>query len=123
MPHPKKRPSKGRKLRRRAHHALKAKQLVACASCGASILSHRACGVCGSYKGRTVVKGLAAKTAKRAEKRATRERADAEEHEHDHDHDHADDEKDSKKISKVKPSTGNPSKNKPKEQSGKNLEK
>lgn len=122
MPHPKKRPSKGRKLRRRAHHALKPKQTVVCTSCDAPVLPHRACSVCGSYKGRTVVKGLAAKSAKRAEKKANRDRA-AQEEEHDHEHDHKETPEETKKASKVLPSTGNPGKNKPKEQSGKNLEK
>ena len=57
---------------RRSHHALKEHSLQKC-ECGAMRLSHRACPVCGRYRGRVVV-DLATKAAARA---ARRQKADA----------------------------------------------
>jgi large subunit ribosomal protein L32 len=54
-PHPKRKLSKGRRDRRRAHDALEAANLVACSSCGAMILPHTVCPQCGFYKGREVI--------------------------------------------------------------------
>jgi large subunit ribosomal protein L32 len=54
-PLPKQRISRGRKNRRRAHHALKPKQLVQCSNCGEKRLPHRVCSHCGYYRGREVV--------------------------------------------------------------------
>ena len=45
--------SKGRKRRRRAHHALKAPNLVSCPRCQAARLAHTVCAKCG-YAGRKV---------------------------------------------------------------------
>ncbi len=56
---------------RRSHHALKAQKLAIC-ECGAARVSHRACVVCGRYRGRVVV-DLAAQTAAKAAKRAKKE--------------------------------------------------
>ena len=50
----------------RSHHALKAQGLNTC-ECGAPRVSHRACPVCGRYKGRVVL-DLAGKAAARAAK-------------------------------------------------------
>lgn len=52
---PKQRTSSARRDRRRAHDALKAKQLVQCTNCGEMRLAHRVCPNCGHYKGREVV--------------------------------------------------------------------
>lgn len=54
-PLPKRKVSKGRRDRRRAHDALKARNLVACPNCGEMRLPHHVCPSCGYYKGREVV--------------------------------------------------------------------
>lgn len=54
-PLPKRKVSKGRRDRRRAHHALKPPQLVECPQCHNQHLAHRACPECGKYRGRTVI--------------------------------------------------------------------
>lgn len=54
-PLPKRKISKGRRDRRRAHDALKARNLVACPNCGDMRLPHHVCPSCGYYKGREVV--------------------------------------------------------------------
>lgn len=54
-PLPKVRISKGRRDRRRAHHALKRRNLVACSNCGHLRLPHRVCPTCGYYQGREIV--------------------------------------------------------------------
>ncbi len=53
---------------RRSHHALKSMGLITC-ECGAKRVSHRACPVCGRYKGRIVI-DLAGKAQARATKKA-----------------------------------------------------
>jgi len=52
---PKQRTSSARRDRRRAHDALKAKNLTQCTNCGEMRLPHRVCPNCGHYKGREVV--------------------------------------------------------------------
>jgi large subunit ribosomal protein L32 len=54
-PQPKRKLSKGRRDRRRAHDAVTAPSLIACTNCGSMILSHKVCPNCGFYKGREVV--------------------------------------------------------------------
>jgi large subunit ribosomal protein L32 len=54
-PLPKRKISKGRRDRRRAHDALKARNLVVCNNCGESRLPHTVCPNCGFYKGREVI--------------------------------------------------------------------
>ena len=54
-PHPKRKHSKGRRDRRRAHDALEETVLVACTNCGTMIQPHIVCPNCGHYKGREVV--------------------------------------------------------------------
>lgn len=54
-PHPKRKHSKGRRNRRRAHDSLTKPQLVACANCGEMQLPHVVCPHCGHYDGREVV--------------------------------------------------------------------
>lgn len=52
---PKRKISKSRRNRRRAHDSLSLKHLVICESCGDYHIAHRVCPKCGSYKGETVV--------------------------------------------------------------------
>jgi large subunit ribosomal protein L32 len=54
-PQPKRKHSKGRRDRRRAHDALTARNLVSCSNCGSMRLPHTVCPNCGHYQGREVV--------------------------------------------------------------------
>ncbi|MCB9134338.1 MAG: 50S ribosomal protein L32 [Anaerolineales bacterium] len=54
-PLPKRKLSKGRRDRRRAHDALKARNLVQCSNCGQMRLPHRVCPNCGYYQNREVI--------------------------------------------------------------------
>jgi large subunit ribosomal protein L32 len=54
-PHPKRKLSKGRRDRRRAHDALEPVGLVACSNCGTMIPPHIVCPNCGFYQGREVI--------------------------------------------------------------------
>jgi len=54
-PQPKRKISKARRDRRRAHDALKTSNLVACTNCGEMALPHTVCPSCGFYKGREVI--------------------------------------------------------------------
>jgi large subunit ribosomal protein L32 len=54
-PLPKRKISKGRRNRRRAHDAIGAPNLVQCPNCKALRLPHRVCPACGYYRGRMVV--------------------------------------------------------------------
>jgi len=56
MPNPKRRHSKARTGKRRAHDALRAPQTVTCENCQEPKLPHRVCPKCGHYKGREVVR-------------------------------------------------------------------
>ncbi len=55
VPQPKRKLSKGRRDRRRAHDALTSPSLVQCAHCGEMIPSHTVCPLCGYYQGREVL--------------------------------------------------------------------
>jgi len=55
MPNPKRRHSKSRSRKRRAHDALKKTGLIACPNCGNNKLPHRVCASCGFYGGRIVI--------------------------------------------------------------------
>jgi large subunit ribosomal protein L32 len=57
MPNPKRKHSKARRDRRRAHDALARPAVSQCPSCGEVKLPHRACPSCGEYRGREVVQG------------------------------------------------------------------
>jgi large subunit ribosomal protein L32 len=54
-PLPKRKVSKSRRNRRRAHDALTRNHLVACESCGEYKVAHHVCKQCGSYKGETII--------------------------------------------------------------------
>ncbi|MBM9535757.1 50S ribosomal protein L32 [Desulfobulbus alkaliphilus] len=52
---PKRRHSRSRTRQRRAHDALRAPDIGNCPECGEPKMSHRLCGGCGMYRGRSVV--------------------------------------------------------------------
>jgi large subunit ribosomal protein L32 len=54
-PLPKRKVSKGRRNRRRAHDALVPRTLVQCTNCGEIRRPHHVCPHCGYYKGREVI--------------------------------------------------------------------
>jgi large subunit ribosomal protein L32 len=54
-PLPKRKLSKGRRDRRRAHDALSRVSLIVCPQCRRPRLPHHVCPSCGSYRGREVV--------------------------------------------------------------------
>ncbi|MBM3187829.1 MAG: 50S ribosomal protein L32 [Chloroflexi bacterium] len=54
-PLPKRKHSKGRTHRRRAHDALKRINLVECPSCHSMRLPHTVCKSCGNYRGQAVI--------------------------------------------------------------------
>jgi large subunit ribosomal protein L32 len=54
-PLPKRKLSKGRRGRRRAHDALSQKTLTVCSNCGEMRLPHSVCPKCGFYKGREII--------------------------------------------------------------------
>jgi len=55
VPLPKRKLSKGRRDRRRAHDALKTINLVQCSNCGEMRLPHTVCDSCGYYQGREII--------------------------------------------------------------------
>ena len=54
-PQPKRKISPGRRDRRRAHDALRSRNLVQCSNCGEMRLPHTVCNSCGYYQGREVI--------------------------------------------------------------------
>ncbi|NQW17522.1 MAG: 50S ribosomal protein L32 [Chloroflexi bacterium] len=54
-PLPKKKHSRARKGGRAAHHFISAPGTSTCSHCSSVKLPHRACHVCGTYKGREVI--------------------------------------------------------------------
>lgn len=52
MPVPKRRTSKSKRNKRRAHDALTPVNPIACPQCGEPALPHRVCAHCGTYRGR-----------------------------------------------------------------------
>ncbi|HAE85347.1 MAG TPA: 50S ribosomal protein L32 [Anaerolineaceae bacterium] len=54
-PLPKRKSTSGRRDRRRAHDALKARNSVDCPNCGEPRLPHHVCPNCGYYQGREVL--------------------------------------------------------------------
>jgi len=57
---PKRRISKSRRNRRRAHDSLQTFHLVECPDCGKMKRSHRVCLDCGKYNGRQILPALEA---------------------------------------------------------------
>ncbi|HYM10394.1 MAG TPA: 50S ribosomal protein L32 [Bryobacterales bacterium] len=55
MPNPKRRHSKARTSKRRAHDALRRTQMSECPNCHEPKLPHRACPHCGQYRGRDII--------------------------------------------------------------------
>ncbi len=55
MPNPKRRHSRARKGKRRAHDHLTPQGFSVCPQCSAAVLPHRACKHCGYYKGREII--------------------------------------------------------------------
>jgi len=55
MPNPKRRHSKARRNRRRAHDFLVPQSLAECPHCHEAKLPHQACPYCGYYRGREVI--------------------------------------------------------------------
>ena len=53
---PKRRQSNQKTRSRRAHDFLTPRQLTFCSTCGKAVPTHRVCGTCGSYMGKTVIK-------------------------------------------------------------------
>ena len=73
MPVPKKRHSNTRTNKRRANWKLQPVNLGSCSQCGAPVLPHYACGSCGTYQGRAVIK-----IEEKKEKKQRKEQAAAE---------------------------------------------
>ena len=55
MANPKRRHSKSRRGKRRAHDFLTMPNLSRCSNCATAVLPHRVCPNCGYYKGRQVI--------------------------------------------------------------------
>jgi len=54
-PQPKRKISKGRRDRRRAHDSISTPNLVNCDNCNSRRIPHRVCPSCGHYRGREVL--------------------------------------------------------------------
>ena len=67
MPVPKKKTTRARRGKRRAHIKLTKSTLIKCSKCGKFILPHRVCPYCGWYKGKEVIK-IKLKEGKKKEK-------------------------------------------------------
>ena len=72
MPVPKQHHSRLRQKRGRARFALKVKQTQECPKCGSPVLPHRACSVCGTYRGRVIVGKKAKTVTKKAAPKKTK---------------------------------------------------
>jgi large subunit ribosomal protein L32 len=59
MQAPKRRTSKSKRDKRRAHDALRPVNVASCARCGEPTLPHRVCPRCGVYRGRQLVEAEA----------------------------------------------------------------
>ena len=55
MPNPKRKHSKQRRDKRRAHHKAEIPTLSICQNCGSTVQYHRVCPECGHYKGKPAV--------------------------------------------------------------------
>jgi large subunit ribosomal protein L32 len=70
MPVPKRKRSRARRDSRFANKGLKPATLAACAQCQAPLSMHQACGLCGFYKGRKVMKTKLDRVIQRRETRS-----------------------------------------------------
>jgi len=52
---PKRKTSKSKRDKRRTHKKIGAPSVASCPQCGETVLPHRVCESCGTYKGRTVI--------------------------------------------------------------------
>lgn len=57
---------------RRSHHALKTRQFSVCEKCTAPKMSHMACSVCGTYRGRQVIDKVKQVEKKQAKTKAVK---------------------------------------------------
>ena len=64
-PLPKRKFSKGRTARRRAHDAIGTPQLAECGNCHQPVLPYRVCPHCGFYRGRQVLEIATEKPSKK----------------------------------------------------------
>lgn len=55
-PLPKRKYPKSRQGKRRSHHSTKLPHVVNCPTCRSPLMAHRACPVCGNYRGREVIR-------------------------------------------------------------------
>jgi large subunit ribosomal protein L32 len=53
---PKRKSSNSRSGSRRAHHAIKPRQIEYCPQCSTALVSHTICANCGHYQGRPIIK-------------------------------------------------------------------
>ncbi|RLD44103.1 MAG: 50S ribosomal protein L32 [Bacteroidetes bacterium] len=60
MAHPKRKISKTRRDKRRTHYKAVAPTYVTCPNCGATVLYHRVCNECGTYRGQVAIEKEAA---------------------------------------------------------------
>ncbi len=65
MANPKQRHTTERRDRARRELEMKPTQTQECKQCGASVMAHRACPKCGTYRGRVIVKKAAPKLEKK----------------------------------------------------------
>ncbi|MBI2034158.1 MAG: 50S ribosomal protein L32 [Candidatus Levybacteria bacterium] len=73
---PKKRHSRQRQGKRRAHIRLTLSQTIKCSNCGETTRLHTVCAACGYYKGRQVLKGNKEKKSREAGSRSARQKSD-----------------------------------------------
>jgi large subunit ribosomal protein L32 len=57
MPNPRRRHTRSKRGKRRSHDALSNPAVSTCPQCGEPKRPHNICTNCGTYKGRTVIKG------------------------------------------------------------------
>lgn len=72
--------TKGKRNRRRSHHALAKTVLAACSKCQKAVLPHHICQYCGTYNGKMEVDVLAKLDKKELKKRQKIEAAEHERH-------------------------------------------
>jgi len=81
--------TRGHTRNRRSHHALTARRLSACSSCGALHVRHQVCPSCGVYRGRAAL-DVASKQERSRQRKEAKERAIGEATGGGSKHEHAD---------------------------------